>query len=413
MEKEEQKVQNNPKNKKFRRGLLIFVGFLTILYATFSAGYLLAKGGVKTNIVPGILVNKDVNKPENIDFSLFWQVWNKAHSEFVGKADDQKMVYGAIAGAISALGDPYTMFLDPEMNKQFNEEITGQFEGIGAELSLKNNQLTIISPIDGSPAAKAGLLAGDVIQSIDGKTTDGMTVDQAVTLIRGAKGTQVALQILRGTTSKEYKITRDTINVKSVTFKYQTVSNKKVAVVKISQFGEDTPGLMTDFANDCIKTGCQNIIIDLRNDPGGYLESAIDVASLFVKDGVIVKEVDKSGATQVENSTGSGLLVGKKVIVLLNAGSASASEILAGALSDHGVATTLGEKSFGKGSVQSVEDMPGGSALKVTIAKWLTPNGSAIDGVGITPNIVVPLTEADAAAGRDPQLDRALQEIVK
>lgn len=407
------KPQRRPKNKKFRNGLAVFFSSVVILYLVFSAGYLFAKRGINVRIVPGILTNRDVNQPHNIDFSLFWDVWNKTHGEFVGNEDDQKMVYGAIDGSLAALGDPYTIFLNPEDNKKFNEEVTGQFDGIGAELSTKNGVLIIVAPIDGSPAAKAGLLSGDQILAIDGKKTDGFTTDQAVDLIRGQKGTDVTLSILRSGKQKDYKITRDTININSVTFKYQTVNKEKVAVVKISQFSNDTTDLMNQFADDCLKNGCQKIVLDLRNNPGGYLDSAIDVGSLFIKEGVVVKEVDKAGNQKVSNVTQTAKLAGIPVIVIINNGSASAAEILAGAISDHKVGTLLGEKSFGKGSVQSVEDLKNGAALKITIAKWLTPSGSAIDGIGITPQTEVKMTEDDINAGRDPQMDRALQEISK
>ncbi len=393
--------------------MVVFLSSLVVLYLVFSAGYFFAKRGINVKIVPGILTNKDVNQPANIDFSLFWDVWNKTHTEFVGNENDQNMVYSAIQGSLSALNDPYTIFLNPEDNKRFSEEVTGIFDGIGAELSTKNGILIIVAPIDGSPAAKAGLLAGDQIAAIDGKKTDGFTTDQAVNLIRGQKGTKVTLSIVRAGNQKDYIITRDTINVKSVTYKYQTVSGQKVAIVKISQFSNDTADLMNQFADDCLKNKCQKIVLDLRNNPGGYLDSAIDVGSLFIKDGAIVKEVDKAGNRKVSNVTQPAKLAGIPVIVLINNGSASAAEILAGAISDHKAGTLLGEKSFGKGSVQSVEDLAGGSALKVTVAKWLTPNDSAIDGVGITPQIEVKMTEDDINAGKDPQLDRALQEITK
>lgn len=402
-------------HKRPRRGraLLVFVSSAIVLYLTFAAGFYLAKKGVNPKIIPGGLINTDVTKPQNVDFSLFWDVWNKAHNEFVGNLDDQKMVYAAINGALSASGDPYTIFLDPELNKKFQEEISGQFEGIGAELAERSNHLVIIAPLDGSPAAKAGLLAGDIIDAIDGKKTTDMTVDQAVDLIRGAKGTTVILSIVRSAAAKDYTITRDTINVKSVTSKFEDFGGQRVAILKISQFGDDTTELASNFANDAIKNKSQKIIIDLRNDPGGYLDSAIDIASLFIKDGVVVKERDKTGSIKEYQTTQTAKLAGIPIIVLINGGSASASEILAGAISDRGVGTLLGEQSFGKGSVQTIDELPGGAALKVTIAKWLTPNGTEIDKVGIKPNIEVKMTEDDINNSRDPQLDAALKEITK
>jgi len=401
--------------KRPRRGrvLLVFISSAIILYLTFAGGFYLAKKGVNPKIIPGGLINTDVNKPENVDFSLFWDVWNKAHSEFVGNLDDQKMVYSAINGSLSALGDPYTIFLDPEINKKFQEEISGQFEGIGAELAERNNHLVIITPLDSSPAAKAGILAGDIIDAIDGKKAVDLTIDQAVDLIRGAKGTTVTLTIIRGGAVKDYPIIRDNINVNSVSSKFQEYNGQKVAILKISQFGDDTTELVSTFADDALKNKSQKIIIDLRNNPGGYLDSAIDIASLFMKDRVVVKERDKTGVIKEYKTTVTAKLTGIPLVVLINNGSASASEILAGAISDHGLGMLLGEKSFGKGSVQTIDELPNGSALKVTIAKWQTPNGTEIDGVGIKPNIEVVMTEDDINNNRDPQMDAALKEVTK
>lgn len=395
------------------RGFLFFIGSLIVLYLAFAGGFLVAKKGINPKIIPGALIKTDVNQPKNVDFSLFWDVWNKAHQEFISTPDDQKMVYGAINGALSALGDPYTLFLDPELNKKFKEEISGQFEGIGAELSQKGGHLVIVSPLQGSPSAQAGLLAGDIIDAIDGQKTADLTIDQAVDLIRGEKGTTVILSIIRGETTKDYTITRDTINIKSVTTEFKEYNGEQVAVLTISQFGDDTTNLVNQFASDVLKNKSRKIIIDLRNNPGGYLDSAIDIASLFIKDGVVVKEKSKSGEVKDYTVTQSAKLAGIPVVVLINNGSASASEILAGAIVDRSVGITLGEKSFGKGSVQSIEELSGGGALKVTIAKWITPNGQEIDGVGLKPTIEIKRSESDITNNIDPQMDAALLEITK
>lgn len=405
--------KENRHRLKIWRGLVVFVSSIVLIYLAFSGGFILAKRGVNPKIIPGSLINTDVAKPANVDFSLFWDAWSKTHKEFFGKTNDQQMVYGAINGALGTLNDPYTVFLDPELNKKFREEIAGQFDGIGAELSARNGHLVVIAPLEGTPAAKAGIMAGDYVDAINGQKTDALTVDQAVDLIRGPKGTGVTLTITRNGTAKDYKIERDTIVVKSVSYSYKDVNGKKVAILKINQFGDDTVPLVNQFADDCVQKKCQNIIIDLRNNPGGYLDGAIDVGSLFIKNGVIVKEVEKSGAVKDYTTTQQAKLAGKSVVVLINGGSASAAEILAGAISDHSAGILMGEKSFGKGSVQSVEDLQNGAALKVTVAKWETPNGTAIDKVGITPKIEVKMTEDDINNNRDPQLDAALQEITK
>lgn len=401
------------KRPKRGRALLVFFGSAIILYLVFTSGYLLSKNGVNPRIIPGSLVNTDVNQPKDVNFGLFWDVWNKTHREYVGSLDDQKMVYGAINGSLAALGDAYTIFLDPELNQKFKEEISGQFDGIGAELASRAGRLVIVAPLDGSPASKAGLLAGDIIEAIDGKKTADITVDQAVDLIRGTKGTSVTLTIIRNEISKEYIITRDTISIKSVISKFQDYNGQKVAILEINQFGDDTTDLVNQFASDAVKNKSQKIIIDLRNNPGGYLESAVDIASLFIKNGVIVRERDKTGKIIEYKTTQTATLAGIPIIVIINSGSASASEILAGAIADSGSGILLGEKSFGKGSVQSIEELTGGGAIKITIAKWLTPKGTEIDGVGLKPNIEVKMTEDDINNKRDPQLDAALKEITR
>lgn len=395
---------------KLGRGVLVFIASSAILYLFFLGGYLFGRTGGETAVLP---IGKSIEqeKPTDVDFSLFWEVWNKVHDEYSSSIDDQKMIYGAISGSLAALGDPYTAFFDPETNNKFQEEISGQFEGIGAELSIKDNRLIVVAPLKKTPAERAGILPNDYIVSIDGTKTADLTVDQAVSLIRGPKGSQVSLVIVRGEETREFKITRETIILKSVEYSFENHQGKEIAIVKINQFGDDTVDLFDQFADECQEKNCQKIILDLRNNPGGYFDGAIDIASYFIEEGVVVKEVDKKGDKKEYRTTKRAKLAGRKVVGLINLGSASAAEIVAGALADHGLIKLVGEKSFGKGSVQNFEQLSSGAAMKVTVAKWLTPKEREIDQQGIEPEIKVEMTEDDYLNNRDPQLAAAIREI--
>ena len=389
---------------------MVFIASSAILYLFFLGGYLFGRTGGETAVLP---IGKSIEqeKPTDVDFSLFWEVWNKVHDEYSSSIDDQKMIYGAISGSLAALGDPYTAFFDPETNNKFQEEISGQFEGIGAELSIKDNRLIVVAPLKKTPAERAGILPNDYIVSIDGTKTADLTVDQAVSLIRGPKGSQVSLVIVRGEETREFKITRETIILKSVEYSFENHQGKEIAIVKINQFGDDTVDLFDQFADECQEKNCQKIILDLRNNPGGYFDGAIDIASYFIEEGVVVKEVDKKGDKKEYRTTKRAKLAGRKVVGLINLGSASAAEIVAGALADHGLIKLVGEKSFGKGSVQNFEQLSSGAAMKVTVAKWLTPKEREIDQQGIEPEIKVEMTEDDYLNNRDPQLAAAIREI--
>jgi carboxyl-terminal processing protease len=329
-------------------------------------------------------------------------------------------LYGSISGAVSSLGDPYTTFLPPKELTNFKTQLKGSFGGIGAEVGMKDGNIVIIAPLDESPAFKAGILAGDYIVSVDGLSTEGWAVDEAVEKIRGPKGTTVVLSIFRAGKEKpfEVKIVRDTIVIKSVKISYQDVEKNgkkvKIAVVDINEFGDDTSSLFKQAVNEILTKNVSGIIVDLRNNPGGYLQTAVDVASSWVKAGdLVVSEVHSDGKNQEYKAVGTARLSGIKTIVLINGGSASASEILAGALKDHNLATLMGEKSFGKGSVQELVDLPGGSAVKVTVAKWVTPNGKNLNKNGLDPDTEIKITEEDVKNLKDSQFDKALEEIVK
>lgn len=405
----------------FRRAILVFlVAFM--IGGSYSFGF---SRGQKTGTVSSqdagsvpldkaILENKNPSNDKNVDFSLFWKVWDLVREKHISKSslDSKKMVYGAINGMLKATGDPYTSFFDPAESKAFSEDLGGSFEGIGAELGVKDSMLTVIAPLDGSPSQRAGLRAGDKILKIEGKTVSDMTVDEAVGLIRGKKGTDVHLTILPNgqKDTKEVTITRDTINVKSVKLE---MKDNGVAYIKINEFGENTDKEFDVAMNTVLSSGAKGIVLDLRNDPGGLLDRCVSIASRMIPEGkVVVTEEDSSGKRSNLNTKGGDKLSQLPIVVLINEGSASASEILAGALKDDQGDVLVGKKSFGKGSVQELSNLPGGSSVKITVAKWLTPNGDYIMEKGINPDVEVDMTQDDYDNGRDPQLDKAM-EIIK
>lgn len=371
-------------------------------------------GGAAVQLQSAVFINQDKGADNTVDFSLFWNVWDLLRNKYVdaGKLDAKTLFYGAIKGMLQATGDPYTTFFTADENKKFNEDITGNFEGIGAELGVKSGVLTIIAPLPGTPAEKAGLRAGDKIIKIDGKTAADMSVEEAVDHIRGAKGTSVVLTIFRDGSQDTQDITvqRDVINVKSVTLKFE---ENNIANIKITRFGDDTSKGFSDAITKVVTAKSKGMIIDLRNDPGGYLETAIDIASkLLPKDKIVVMEESSDKSRKNMYARGGDVGSGIETVVLINEGSASASEILAGALKDNRDNVTLiGKKSFGKGSVQEFMELAQGTAAKITVARWLTPNGDQINEVGIKPDQEVDLTLDDFNNNRDPQLDAAKQVL--
>ncbi len=387
--------------------LVILVLFALVFY---SAGFLIGHQNVEfeKNFRPKV-VSMELSKPKEVDFSMFWKAWNLVSEKSVGQVDVQKMVYGAISGMVSSMGDPYSVFMDPEITKSFAEDLSGEFQGIGAELSVTDKGLIIVSPLSGYPAEKVGLKPNDQILKIDDSISDQLTIYAAIGQIRGAAGTKVKLTIMREgwTEPQVFEIQREKILVKSVTWE---VKNDNVGYIKVSQFGGDTTELMQQATKELAAKNLQAIVLDLRRNPGGYLQSAVEMVGLFTDKGtVVVKEKTKDGKVQEEKTMQNPIIGKTKLIVLIDKGSASASEIVAGALQDLGRATLVGEKSFGKGSVQEVMDLGKDASLKLTIAEWLTPKDRAINHVGIEPNVKVDLTEDDFKAKRDPQLDRALE----
>lgn len=349
---------------------------------------------------------------QDIDFRLFWDVWDVLKRDYVDKdkLNEKEMFYGAIQGLVDSTGDPYTVFMDPRMSQEFEDDLAGTFEGIGAEIGIRNEILTIVSPLDGAPAEKAGLRAGDKIYAIDGESTAGISIDEAVRKIRGQKGTNVVLTISRDgiNEAREVTITRGTIVVKSVKTKLR---EDNIFVIEISNFNDDTYELFSQTVGEIISTNPKAIILDLRNNPGGYLDTAIEVASEWIEDGVIVSEQFSEEQKNDFLARGRARLKDYKTVVLINEGSASASEIVAGALQDYSKASLVGKKTFGKGSVQTLEEFEDGSSVKITVAKWLTPNGNYINEKGILPDYEVDLTNEDYDNNLDPQMEKAIDLI--
>lgn len=357
----------------------------------------------------------NVPQPGTIDFSLFWDAYSKLQQNFIdsSKITDQKVIYGAIEGMTRSLDDPYTDFFNPDQAKKFKQDLSGSFEGIGVEIGIKKDLLTIVAPLKGTPGEKAGLKPGDVIVKIDGTDATNMTTDEAVNLIRGTKGTSVILSILRDgwDDTKDIAIIRDTIKVPPMEW---SLKDGDTAYIKINQFGDTLTSNFETTALEILYSPAKRIVLDLRNNPGGYLSVAQDIAGWFLKSGqtVTIEDFGKDKPQETYKTEGSAGLLDYPIVVLINEGSASASEILAGALRDNRNIKLIGTKSFGKGSVQEVISLRGGSFLKVTIAHWLTPKGSFISEVGLTPDIKIDVTDQDIEQEKDPQLDRAL-EIIK
>lgn len=359
---------------------------------------------------------------ENVDFNLFWQVWDTLEASYLDKKalDPTQMVYGAISGMVSALGDPYTVFLPPQAQKQTQEELSGTFQGVGMQLGYKNSQLAVIAPLKGTPADKAGVKAGDLILKIRdekqgvNKTTDGMSLPEAVSLIRGPRGTSVFLTFMREGKSEpwEVELRREDIVVKSVELDFKD----KIADLRLLRFGERTPQEWDDAVKqitDKVSKGeVKGVVFDLRNDPGGFLQGAIYIASEFLPDGTIVKQENAgSKGTESFSVNRKGRLINIPLVVLINQGSASASEIVAGVLQERGRAKVVGEKSFGKGTIQEAQDLPDGSGLHITIARWLLPSGKSIDKEGIKPDfeVIRQLTEDEKDSTKDLQLEKAME----
>ena len=391
--------------------ILFFIGAMVI--GAYFYGFKVGKSEARIVPIEGVK-NAEVGQPEAVDFSLFWDTWGILQEKYAKAEsfDYQKMVYGAISGMVDSLEDPYTVFMEPEDSRRFQDDISGSFEGVGMEVGIRDRQLQIIAPLEGTPAKKAGLRSGDIIVKIDDSPTRSLSLDEAVSLIRGPRGTNVTLAILRDdwTETKDIVVTRATIKIVSVKWE---IRKDNIAYVQLIHFSEDASGTFSAAATGILASSADRIILDLRNNPGGFLEVAVDIAGWFLERDqvVVIEDFGEEGSEVIYKAKGNGKLGSYPVIILMNQGSASASEILAGALRDHSAVALVGEKSFGKGSVQELENLTGGGALKVTVANWLTPNGDHITDIGLEPDVQVEMTPEDFASELDPQLDKALELI--
>lgn len=386
------------------------LGFLT--GQTFFVKKQITNQDGELDILRTVNFNREINRSDSIEFDRFWEIWDKIKTKYV-KTDvsEEDMFYGAVQGLVYSLGDPYSLFFTPSVAEEFAKDLSGELEGIGAEIGVKNNQVLVISPLPDTPAEKAGLRAGDKIVKIDDELTIGMDVTTAVSKIRGEAGTTVTLTIDRddGDGIREIAIVRAQIDVPSILFEWR---GDKIAYFRVLQFNDDAESLFNKYVKKATSGGAKGIILDMRNNPGGFLEAAISMASEWVDDGVIVVEKSRGAAEKKHASSGDHRLVGIPTVVLVNSGSASASEIVAGALQDYGLATIIGTQTFGKGSVQDFEVFDDGSALKMTVAEWYTPNGNNINEQGIAPDIIVEEDWDNDAVGVDKVMDKA-EEVFK
>ncbi len=421
------------------------IRFIIIIIITFLVGYYVGVTNISfewNNFQPNIQVSSKAPPPsvQFMDTTLMWTVLNKIETLYYDRSaiNANKLLNGAITGMVNSLGDPYSMYLPPQQNTNFKQGLAGQFDGIGAELGMKGKDVIVIAPLDGSPASKAGIKAGDIIMGVNGKSVAGVDLNTIVNEIRGPKGTTVTLMVQHSgsKTPVTVPIVRNTITVKVLAYWVKKVSDvpainhnadglkaaasDKIVYVRLSEFGDDTNTEWQNMAKSISKQvksdkNIKGIVLDLRDNPGGYLNDAIYIISEFVKSGTAVEQEDSNGKITQYPVSGKGLLTDVPVVVLINKGSASAAEIVSGGLHDNNRAELVGENSFGKGIIEEAFDLGGGAGLHVTIAKWLTPNGTWVgngkDGKGLTPDITVHLNPKDPT--HDTQLEKAVEELVK
>lgn len=413
------------------RRFLLAAGGMVLLALFFGAGiYVGYKNRPPVTFVTS-LFHKEEAAPA-VDFGSFWQAWNIINEKYVSTngPSDQEKVWGAIEGLAGSLGDPYTVFFPPTEAKKFESDISGEFTGVGMEIGMRDDVLTVIAPLKGTPAFRAGIMTGDKILEIDGKTTAHMTVDKAIDYIRGPKGTEVSLTILGDSDEepRKIKIIRDVISVPTTDIEIRsrdgvlrdlpagTGDTSEVFVITLYNFSAQSPELFRQALRQFLLSDKNKLILDLRGNPGGYLEAAVDMASWFLPPGKVVvrEEFARGDEEKVHRSRGYNIFTDRlKMVILVDGGSASASEILAGALSEHGIATLVGTKTFGKGSVQELVPMTDDTALKVTVARWLTPNGVSISEQGLIPQVEIKLDKKEekkeTGKEKDVQLEKAIE----
>ncbi|MBI5029448.1 MAG: S41 family peptidase [Chloroflexi bacterium] len=392
------------------RGILRVVGLTIVVILLVSVAFVGGYGSSRLMFPPPLPADGGAPADWQPSFKVFWEAWNYVHQDFYKpNINDSELVNSSIAGMVQALGDTHTAFVDAKQAAISSTSLTGSFEGIGATVEMREGRLTIVTPIKGSPAEKAGLLPNDVVLQVNDTVIQNMDVTQAVTLIRGPKGSKVKLLIQRSRVPNfTVEIVRDTIRTPFV--ESRMLEGTNIAYLRLNDFGATAPEEIQAALRELLAQNPTGLVFDLRNDPGGYLSVSIDVASQFLKGSqVVLVEKDKDGRSQEFRAKGNGLATNIPMVLLINGGSASASEIVAAALKDYNRASLIGTKSYGKGSVQNVHTLSDKSELRVTIAHFFSPKGNEINEVGVSPDIEVKVTEDDIANKRDPQLDRAIQ----
>ena len=394
--------------------LISFISVISLLLlgGSFFSGFVLGTKNPQTLVVKGVS-NIESEKPGVADFNTFWQTWQIIDESYLRSKEvgPQDKVYGAISGLVKSLGDPYSAFFSPNNSRKFQEDIRGSFGGIGVEIGIKKDKLVVIAPLKNTPAYDAGLLPGDHILKINSTSTEDLTIEQAVSFIRGPENTQITLSILRDTweSSRDFKITRTRISLPTLDFE---MKDDKIAYIQIHSFNENVEGLFTNAVNKALSKDVKGIVVDLRNNPGGFLGVAINMAGWFLPRGsLVVSEAYPNSLKDDFKANGNSLLAKLPLVILENGGTASASEILAGALRFDRKIKIVGEKSFGKGTIQEIKQLKDGSSLKITVAHWLLPGGEVLEGSGLIPDYEVKLSEKDIKNKRDPQLDKALEVL--
>ncbi len=412
-------IIQNIKRREFNSTLIVVI----LVVFVFLAGLFLGRvwtihklvtddnGDVQITKVLGLYTKSGSTE---VEFTQFWDLWDKVKDKYVNQpVNDIDLFYGALEGLVSGLNDPYSVYFPPKKAEEFAKDLSGEFEGIGAEIGIKNSQLTIVAPLSGSPAEKAGLKPGDKVYAVDGEETYGITLDEAVSKIRGPEGTEVSLTISHDGLEEveEVVVTRDKINVPTIAWQME---ENNIAYLRISYFNETTWREFDKAVREILLDGPAGIVLDLRSNPGGFLDTSVAIASEWVDRGIIVKEKFSDTEEDEYRTYGAHRLSDIPTVVLIDEGTASGSEIVAGALQDHDSATIVGVKSYGKGSVQDFEMLPDGSALKLTVARWYTPNGTVIEEEGVMPDVLVEemfvkVNEGEEGVYQDMGLEKALE----
>ncbi len=405
--------------KFYQKNVAIALVLTLVFGGVFFVGFKFGESHQASSDTLQNLSNKTVGEPASVDFSVFWKAWNLINEKYVPTHSsttptDQQKVYGAIQGLASSLDDPYTVFFPPVQNEIFQSSVRGNFEGVGMEVGVQDGILTVIAPLKDTPAYRAGVKAGDKILSINGTSTASLNADDAIGLIRGKRGTEVKLQVVHLGSKDPVTLTmlRDVINIPTINTE---LLPSGVFEISLYSFSAQSPDLFRNALREFVKSGSNKLLLDLRGNPGGYLEAAIDMASWFLPAGDVIVSEDygKKQEPTLFRSKGYDIFnKNLKFVILVDGGSASASEILAGALQQHNIAKLVGTKTFGKGSVQELVDITPKTSLKITIARWLTPNGSSISEVGVVPDVEVPFTKEDQVAGKDPQKEKAIEILL-